>query len=65
MFFVFADLEKTFNQVPKGSFCFAWRHEGDPEYLLNGVMWLCEGCKTAVSVEGQLSDSLPVKVDVY
>ena len=36
-----------------------------PDYLVNGVMSLYKGCKTAVSVDGELSSSFPVKVGVH
>ena len=36
-----------------------------PEYLVNGVMSLYKGCKTAVSVDGELSSSFSVKVGVH
>ena len=34
------------------------RWKGVPEYLVNGVMSLYKGCKTAFSVDGELSSSL-------
>ena len=36
-----------------------------PEYLVSGVVSLSEGRKTAVSVEGELTDSFYVKVSVH
>ena len=41
------------------------RRKGDPEYLVNGVMSLYKGCKSAVSVDGELSSSFSVKVSVH
>ena len=44
---------------------FALTWKGAPEYLANGVMSLYKGCKTAVSVDGELSSSFSVKVGVH
>lgn len=41
------------------------RQSGVPEYLVNGVMPLHQGCKSAVSVEEELSDSFSKKVGVH
>ena len=65
LFFVFVDLEKAFDRVPRGVIRFALRRKGVPEYLVNGVMSLYEGCKTAVLVDGELSSSFSVKVGVH
>ena len=55
LFFRFVDLEKAFDCVPKEVIHFALRQKGVPEHLVNGVMSLYTGCKTVVSVEGELS----------
>ena len=55
LFFTFVELEKAFDRVPKEVIHFALRQKGVPEYLVNGVMSLYKGCKTVVSVEGELS----------
>ena len=65
LFFTFVDLENTSDQVPKEVICFALRWKVVPEYLVNGVMSLYKGCKTAVSVDGELSSSFSVKVGVH
>ena len=54
---MFVDLEKAFDWVPGEVICFALRWKGAPEHLVNGVMFLHKGCKTAVSVDGELSGS--------
>ena len=54
---MFVDLEKAFDRVPGEVICFALRRKGVPEHLVNGVMFLHNGCKTAVSVDGELSGS--------
>ena len=51
--------------MPRAIICFALRQEGVSEYLVNGVMSLYKGCKTAVSVDGKLSRSFSVKVGVH
>ena len=65
LFFVFVDLEKAFDQVPREVIQFALRRKAVPEYLVNGVMSLYKGCKTAILVDGELSSSFSVKVGVH
>ena len=65
LFFVFVDLEKAFDRVPREVIRFALKRKGVPEYLVNGVMSLYEGCKTAVLVDRELSSSFSVKVGVH
>ena len=64
-FFVFVDLEKVFDRVPREVISFALRPNGAPAYLVDGVMSRYKGCKTAVSVDGEQSSSFSVKVGVY
>ena len=52
LLFIFVDLEKGFDRVPREIICFALRRKGVPEHLVNGFMFLYKGCKTAVSVDG-------------
>ena len=65
LFFVIVDLEKDFDRVPRKLIRFALRRKGVSEYLVDGVMSLYKGCKTAVSVNGELSSSFSVKVGVH
>ena len=65
LFFVFVYLEKAFDRVPREVIRFALRRKGVPESLVNGVVSLYEGCKTAVLVDGELSSSFSVKVGVH
>ena len=65
LFFIFVDLKKDFDRVSWEVFHFALRRKGVPEYLVNGIMSLYKGCKTAFSVDGELSSSSSVKVGVY
>ena len=39
LFFIFFDLEKAFNQVPREVIDFAFRQKGVPEYLVNGLCY--------------------------
>ena len=57
-------MEMAFDWVPREVICFALRCKGVPEYLVNGVISLYKGCKTAVSVDEQLSSSSFVKVSI-
>ena len=41
------------------------RWKGIPEHLVNEVMSLYKGCRTAISVDGQLSSSFSLKVGVH
>ena len=65
LLFIFVDLEKDFHRVPRQVICFALRRNGVSEHLVNGVMSFYKGCQTAVSVDGELSSSFSVKVDVH
>ena len=64
-FFIFVDLEKAFDRVPMEVICIALRPKGVPECLVNCIMSLYKGCKTAASVDGELSSSFSVKVGVH
>ena len=44
----------------KGNVCFSLRLKDVAEYLVNKVMSLDKGCKTAVSIDGELSSSFSV-----
>ena len=64
-FLIFVDLEKAFDQVPREvvSFVLCWK--GVPEYLVNEVMSLFNGCRTVVLVDAELSRLFFVKVGVH
>ena len=51
--------------MPREIIRFALRWKGVPEYLVNGVMSLYKGCKTAASSHGELSNSFSVKVGFH
>ena len=63
-FFIFVDLEKAFDWVPREVIGFVLRQKGVPENLVNGVMSPYKGSKTTASVDGELSRSFSVKVGV-
>ena len=65
LFLIFVDLEKAFDQVPRDvvSFVLCWK--GVPEYLVNEVMSLYNGCRTVVLVDGELSRLFFGKVGVH
>ena len=48
----------------KGSYSFCFEEEGCSR-IFGGAMSLYKGCKTAVSVDGELSSSFSVKVGVH
>ena len=53
-------MEKAFDRVPREVIRFVLRRKGVPEYSVDGVMFLYKGCKTAVSVNEELSSSFSV-----
>ena len=65
LFFIFVDLVKAFDRVPREVIRFALTWKGVLEYLVNGVMSIDKGCKTAVLVDGELSSSFSVKAGVH
>ena len=65
-FFIFVNLEKAFDQVPREVICFALRPQNVPEYLVNGVMSLYKSFKTAILIiDVELSSSFSVKVGAH
>ena len=64
LFLVCVDQEKTFDWVPKKVIRFTLRGEDIPEYLINWVLSFYKGCKTGVSVDGELASSFSVKIGV-
>ena len=47
LFFIYVDLEKAFDWVPREVIRFTLRRKAVPEYLVNRVMSLYKDCKTA------------------
>ena len=65
LFFIFVHLEKAFDWESRELIRFALKAKDVPEYLVNGVMTLYKGCKTAASVDGELSSLFSVKIGVH
>ena len=65
LFFIFADREKVFDWVAREVIFFALRQKSVPEYLVNAVLSLYKGCKTALPVDWSLSSAFTVKVVVH
>ena len=65
LFFVFVDLEKAFDRVPREVIKWAMRKLGIEEWLVRVVMALYEGATTQVRVNGELSEEFPVNVGVH
>ena len=61
----FEDLEKAFYRVPMKVFDWALRKKGIPDVLVRSVMSLCEGAKTRVRADSELSDEFEVKVGMH
>ena len=61
----FVDLEKAFDIVPRKVLEWAMRKKGIPDVLVRSVMSLCEGAKTRVRVNSELSEEFVVKVGIH
>ena len=61
----FVDLEKAFDRVPRKVLEWAKRKTEIPEVLVRSVMILCEGAKTKVRVDSELSEEFEVNVRMY
>ena len=62
---IFVDLEKAFDRVPRQVIVEALRHQAVPEMLINAVMATYTGAKTSVIVDGQKSEEFGVSVGVH
>ena len=52
LFFIFVDLEKDFDRVPREVICFALRWKGVAEYLVNGLCLFIEVVKLLSQLMG-------------
>ena len=59
----FVDLEKPFDSIPRK--VLALRNEGIQEVLVRSVMSLCEGAKTRVRVDSELSEEFEVNAKMH
>ena len=62
---IFVDLEKAFDRVPRPVIVEALRHQTVPEMLIKAVMATYKGAKTSVLVDGQKSEEFGVSVGVH
>ena len=61
----FVDLENAFDSVPRKVFEWAMRKKGISEVLVRSVTSLCEGAKTGVRVNSELSEEFEAKVGMH
>ena len=62
---IFIDLEKAFDRVPRRVMVEALRHYNVPECLVQAIMTTYNGCRTSVVVDGHLSEPFDVSVGVH
>ena len=65
VYFVFVDLEKAFDRVPRKVLWWSMRRLGVPEWLVCTVQALYANAKSKVRVNGNFSHELDVKVGVH
>ena len=65
LYFVFVDLEKAFDRVPREVVWWALRRLEVEEWLVRVVMAMYDGAFAQVRVGGELSDEFPVRVGVH
>ena len=65
LYMCLVDLEKAFDRVPRKVLEWAMRQKGIPEVLVRSAMSLCEGAKTRVRVNSELSEEFEVKVGMH
>lgn len=65
LYYVFVDLEKAFDRVPREVVKWAMRKLGIEEWLVRVIMVMYESARTQVRVNGELSDDFPVNVGVH
>ena len=58
-------LEKAFDRVPKKVLEWEMRKKGMPEVWVRSMMSLCDGAKTGVRVDCELSENFEVKVVMH
>ena len=65
LFFVFVDLEKAFDRVPRKVIWWAMRKLGVEEWAVRVVQSMYIGAKSRVHINNQLSDEFGVNVGVH
>ena len=64
-YWIFIDLEKAFDRVPRRLIIESLRHKRKPEHFLNAIMATYDDCKTSVIVDGEPTDAFDVTVGVH
>ena len=65
LFFLFVELEKTFDRVPRKVVRWALRQLGMEEWLASPVMTMCERARTIMRTKQGYSTKFEVKVRVH
>ena len=65
LYFMFIDLEKAFDRVPRKVVKWAMRKLGLDEWIIHVVMAMYENASSAVRINGKLGKGIPVKVGVH
>ena len=65
LYMCFVNLEKAIYRVSRKVLEYAMRKKGVPEVFVRSLMSLCEGAKTRVRVESELSEESEVKVGMH
>ena len=65
LYFVFVDLEKAFDRVPREVIWWALRQKGVMEREVRAVMEMYEEVETSVKLEGEMSEWFKIKVGVH
>ena len=65
LYFMFIDLEKAFDRVPRKVLWWALRKLLVPEWLVRTIQAMYSGAKSAIRINGQFSDEFGVTVGVH
>ena len=65
LYWIFIDLEKAFDRVPRRLIIESLRHKRIPEHFINAIMATYDNCQTSFIVDGEPTDAFDVTVDVH
>ena len=65
LFYIFVDLQKAFDRIPRAAIRWALRQQCVPERLVASVLNLYESTTSKVAVAGGLSEDFPIEVGVH
>ena len=65
LYFMFVDLEKAFNRVPRDVVRWAMRKLNVDEWLIETIMAMCEFSNSAVRVDNTVGNKFNVKVGIH